>query len=91
MMCVLYCRSDEHIEGGGDEHRSGKTEQEQQDEVVGHKSKHSQRSRNLSSINQSHAAVPLQKEVDKTVVADLGFPIIHSVLLAVSLHVLLPE
>ncbi len=65
MMCVLYCRSDEHIEGGGDEHRSGKTEQEQQDEVVGHKPKHSQKSKYLPPIKESHAAVPLQEEVDK--------------------------
>ncbi len=63
MMCVLYCRSDEHVEGGGDEHRSGKTEQEQQDEVVGHKPKHSQ------SNKPFHAAVPLQEEEDKQTLA----------------------
>ena len=36
VVSVLHCRGDEDIEWGGDEHRGGETEQEQQDEVVGH-------------------------------------------------------
>ena len=37
MMGVLDSRCDEHIEGGGNEDRGSKAEEEQKDEVVLHK------------------------------------------------------
>jgi hypothetical protein len=37
VVSILHRRGDEHVERGGDQHRSGEAEQEQQDEVVRHK------------------------------------------------------